>query len=106
MADIKVRIGQSDAIKVTSTGLQRGDIAFSVSGGTANVTQLDVSGASNLNNLNLTGIATFKADTFGVTGIIIDGINEQLNVGTGVTITSNSLLISGPATFDSLLVTS
>ena len=105
MADIKVRIGQSDAIKVTSTGLQRGDIAFSVSGGTANVTQLDVSGASNLNNLNLTGIATFKADTFGVTGIIIDGINEQLNVGTGVTITSNSLLISGPATFDSLLVT-
>ena len=44
MPDIKVRIGQSDAIKVTSTGLQRSDIAFSVSGGTANVTQLDVSG--------------------------------------------------------------
>ena len=104
MADIKVRIGQSDAIKVTSTGLQRGDIAFSVSGGTANVTQLDVSGQSNLNNLNLTGIATFKPDTFGATGIIIDGTNNQLNVGTGVTITSNSLLINGPVNFDSLLV--
>ena len=105
MADIKVRIGQSDAIKVTSTGLQRGDIAFSVSGGTANVTQLDVSGGSNLNNLSLTGIATFKPDTFGATGIIIDGTNNQLNVGTGVTITSNSLLVDGLATFDSLIVT-
>ena len=104
MADIKVRIGQSDAIKVTSTGLQRGDIAFSVSGGTANVTQLDVSGQSNLNNLNLTGIATFKPDTFGATGIIIDGTNNQLNVGTGVTITSNSILLGGLATFDSLIV--
>ena len=105
MADIKVRIGQSDAIKVTSTGLQRGDIAFSVSGGTANVTQLDVSGQSNLNNLNLTGIATFKPDVFGATGIIIDGTNNQLNVGTGVTITSNSILLEGLATFDSLIVT-
>ena len=105
MADIKVRIGQSDAIKVTSTGLQRGDIAFSVSGGTANVTQLDVSGQSNLNNLNLTGIATFKPDIFGATGIIIDGTNNQLNVGTGVTITSNSIEIDGLATFDSLIVT-
>ena len=104
MADIKVRIGQSDAIKVTSTGLQRGDIAFSVSGGTANVTQLDVSGQSNLNNLNLTGIATFRPDVFGATGIIIDGTNEQLKIGTGVTITSNSLLIGGPVSFDSLFV--
>ena len=105
MADIKVRIGQSDAIKVTSTGLQRGDIAFSVSGGTANVTKLDVSGQSNLNNLNLTGIATFKPDIFGATGIIIDGSNEKIEVGTGVTITSNSILLDGLATFDSLIVT-
>ena len=105
MADIKVRIGQSDAIKVTSTGLQRGDIAFSVSGGTANVTQLDVSGQSNLNNLNLTGIATFKPDTFGATGIIVDGINEKIEVGTGLTITSNSLIINGSVNFETLNVT-
>mgnify|MGYP003111318895 FL=1 len=104
MADIKVRIGQSDAIKVTSTGLQRGDIAFSVSGGTANVTQLDVSGQSNLNNLNLTGIATFKPDTFGATGIIVDGINEKIEVGTGLTITSNSLAINGSVNFETLNV--
>jgi hypothetical protein len=104
MADIKVRIGQSDAIKVTSTGLQRGDIAFSVSGGTANVTQLDVSGQSNLNNLNLTGIATFKPNTFGATGIIVDGINEKIEVGTGLTLTSNSLVIDGSVNFETLNV--
>tara|TARA_S200002703_G_scaffold145129_1_gene139297 strand:- start:2958 stop:3821 length:864 start_codon:yes stop_codon:yes gene_type:complete len=104
MANVNTRIGQSDAIKVIATGLKRGDIAFTVNGGTANVTQLDVSGQSNLNNLNLTGIATFKPDTFGVTGIIVDGINEQLKIGTGVTITSNSLLIGGPVSFDSLIV--
>ena len=104
MADIKVRIGQSDAIKVTSTGLQRGDIAFSVSGGTANVTKLDVSGQSNLNNLNLTGIATFKPNTFGATGIIVDGINEKIEVGTGLTLTSNSLVIDGSVNFETLNV--
>ncbi len=104
MADIKVRIGQSDAIKVTSTGLQRGDIAFSVSGGTANVTKLDVSGQSNLNNLNLTGIATFKPDTFGAAGIIVDGISEKIEVGTGLTITSNSLIINGSVNFETLNV--
>lgn len=102
---IKVRIGQSDAIKITSTGLQRSDTAFNVDGGIANVTQLDVSGQSNLSGLNVTGIATFRPDIFGATGIIIDGTNNQLNIGTGVIITSNSIEIDGLATFDSLIVT-
>ena len=98
MADIKVRVGQSNAIKVTSTGLQRGDIAFSVNGGTANVTQLDVSGQSNLDTLNATGIATFKSDTIpGVSGIIIDGTTDQLRIGSGVSITSNSIFVDGTA---------
>lgn len=105
MADIKVRVGQTNAVKVTSTGLQRGDIAFSVSGGTASVTQLDVSGQSNLDTLNATGIATFKSDTIpGVSGIIIDGTNDQLNVGSGVSITSNSLVVNGAVNFNSSLV--
>jgi len=104
MPDIKVRVGQSDAIKVTSTGLQRSDIAFSVSGGTANVTELDVSGQSNLNSLNVTGITTFKSDTLGVTGIIIDGLNETLKVGTGISFTSNSIEVDGSANFKSLIV--
>lgn len=104
MPDIKVRIGQSDAIKVTSTGLQRSDIAFSVSGGTANVTQLDVSGQSNLDSLNATGIATFKSGALGISGIIIDGTNDQLNVGSGVSITSNSVKIDGLTNSGSLIV--
>ena len=98
MADIKVRVGQSNAIKVTSTGLQRGDIAFSVNGGTANVTQLDVSGQSNLDTFNATGIATFKSNTTpGVSGIIIDGTTDQLRIGSGVSITSNSIEVVGTA---------
>ena len=105
MPDIKVRVGQSDAIKVTSTGLQRSDIAFSVNGGTANVTQLDVSNQSNLNTLNATGIATFKSQTVpGISGIIIDGTTDQLTVGSGVSITSNSLTVAGSANFNSSIV--
>ena len=104
MADIKVRVGQSDAVKVTSTGLRRSDIAFSVDGGTANVTELNVSGISSLNNLNLSGIATFKPNTFGISGIIINGINETIEVGTGITLTSNSIEVDGSADFESLIV--
>ena len=105
MPDIKVRVGQSDAVKVTSTGLQRSDTAFNVDGGTANVTQLDVSSQSNLNTLNATGIATFKSDTTpGISGIIIDGTNDQLNVGSGVSITSNSIKIDGSTDSGSLIV--
>ena len=105
MPDIRVRVGQSDAIKVTSTGLQRSDIAFSVIGGVADVTQLNVSGISSLNNLNLSGVATFRPDIFGFHGIIIDGSNEIIEVGTGVTITSNSIEIDGLGDFDNLTVT-
>lgn len=104
MADIKVRVGQSDAVKVTSTGLRRSDIAFSVEGGTASVSQLNVSGISSLNNLNLSGIATFKPNTFGISGIIINGINETIEVGTGITLTSNSIEVDGSADFESLIV--
>jgi len=104
MPDIKVRVGQTNAIKVTSTGLQRSDIAFSVIGGVADVTQLNVSGISSLNNLNLSGIATFKPDVLGASGIVIDGINETIEIGTGITFTANSIEIDGSADFESLIV--
>jgi len=94
MPDIKVRIGQSDAVKVISTGLKRGDTAISVNGGTANVTQLDVSGQSNLNTLNVTGIATFKSTAAGSAEIIIDSSNKSLTIGTGVTITDSNIFVS------------
>ena len=107
MADIKVRVGQSEAIKVISTGAQTqtGNVAFSVNGGTANVSQIDVSGVSNLNNLNLTGIATFKPDIIGSGGIIIDAISETLKIGASSSITSSSITIDGLANFNALQIT-
>ena len=102
---LKVRVGQTDGIKITSTGLQRSDTAINLSGGgVADVTQLDVSGQSNLNNLYVTGISTFKSNNFGAVGIFIDTINDQLNVGLGVTIAPHCLSVDGQGIFNSLLV--
>ena len=99
MADIKVRVGQTDAIKVLSS-VDRSTSAVSVSGGTANVTQLTVSGSSSINTLNATGIATFNPNTTpDITGIIIDGENEQLKVGIGVTITDGNIFAKDLADF-------
>jgi len=97
--DIKVRVGQSDAVKIISTGLKRGDTAISVNGGTANVTQLDVSGQSNLNTLNVTGITTFNSTDAGSAEIIIDSSNKSLTIGTGVTITDSNISVSDLASF-------
>ena len=114
MAGIKVRVGQADAIKVLSSA-DRSSSAFSVSGGTASVTELTVSGHSTLNTLNVTDLATFNSsDNPGIEGITVDGFNEKIKVGVGVTITNGnifarflanfgSLNISGDSTFNGLV---
>ena len=114
MADIKVRVGQADAIRVLSSA-ERSSSAFSVNGGTANVTALTVSGHSKLNTLNVTDLATFNSsDNPGIEGITVDGFNEKIKVGIGVTITNGnifaqflanfgSLNISGDSTFNGLV---
>ena len=114
MAGIKVRVGQADAIKVLSSA-DRSSSAFSVSGGTASVTELTVSGHSTLNTLNVKGLAEFKSsDTPDIEGIIVDGFNEKIKVGLGVTITSGNIFardladfrlleISGNSTFNGLV---
>ena len=92
MADIKVRVGQADAIRVLSSA-ERSSSAFSVNGGTANVTALTVSGHSKLNTLNVTDLATFNSsDNPGIEGITVDGFNEKIKVGVGVTITNGNIL--------------
>lgn len=58
MADIKVRIGQENAIKVISS-ISGSSNATNVVGGIASVSQLTVSGLSSLNQLTVSGIATF-----------------------------------------------
>jgi len=114
MADIKVRVGQADAIRVLSSA-ERSSSAFSVNGGTANVTALTVSGHSKLNTLNVTDLATFNSsDNPSIEGITVDGFNEKIKVGIGVTITNGnifaqflanfgSLNISGDSTFNGLV---
>jgi hypothetical protein len=90
MADIKVRVGQQNAVKIISSvsGSAGGSAVVSqnVIGGIASVTSLQVSGvstfvglstfqgdayfrnvyvqSSSITNLNLTGIATFSGDLY------------------------------------------
>jgi hypothetical protein len=61
MSDIKIRVGQSNAIKVISSlsGSSGQKTVENVIGGIASVTQLNVSGIS-----TFVGIATFKSDVF------------------------------------------
>jgi len=73
MPDIKVRVGQQNAVKVVSSisGSTSSFIAKNVIGGIASVTQLHVSGIS-----TFVGISTFKSDVY------IDGdlyIADDLN---------------------------
>ena len=104
MADIKVRVGQTDAIKIVAS-TDRSNQAFSVSGGTASVTQLDVVGQSNLENLNVTGIATFNPGVSpDIDGIIVDGANEKIKIGIGVTITNGTIFAKDLASFRLLSV--
>lgn len=64
MSDIKVRVGQQNAIKVISSISKEGFVenavtAINVVGGIASVTQLNVSGIS-----TFVGVATFKNDVY------------------------------------------
>jgi hypothetical protein len=68
MADIKVRVGQQNSIKVVSafsggaSFAENSNNSVNVIGGIASVTQLNVSGITTLNQLNVLGITTFLGD--------------------------------------------
>ena len=79
--------------------------------GISTFAEIDVNGHTELDNLRVSGVSTlgvtsvttFTAQSFNVTGsatfgtgtITLDGNNNILNVGTGVTITSDNIDISG-----------
>ena len=99
---IKVRVGQSDAVKILASA-GGGSISAvnskNVIGGIASVTSLDVSGIStlsslNLEELNVTGLSTFSS--------LVD-INSGLDVIGGATL--NSLNVSGLSTFTGITTT-
>ena len=102
MADIRVRVGQQNTVKVVSSisGAAGGNAvtATNVIGGIASVTSLNVSGLS-----TFVGIATFKSDVY------IDGdlyVQDDLRFDeftarnaniTGIT-TTNNLVVTGFST--------
>ena len=67
---LKVRVGQSDAIKILSTAPIGTNVVKSVSGGTADVTALNVTGISTVSTLNITGDANVIGT---LTAGLIDG---------------------------------
>ena len=89
MADIKVRVGQQNTVKVLASaygGSLTAETARNVVGGIASVTQLSVSGVSTLtgpvglgSDLNIAGISTFSGD-------ITLATNKRLYVGTANTV--------------------
>tara|TARA_B100000427_G_scaffold135110_1_gene112348 strand:- start:4028 stop:4459 length:432 start_codon:yes stop_codon:yes gene_type:complete len=130
MANIKVRIGQSDAIKVLATSNSTTGIAqtsvnsTNVIGGIASVTSLDVSGSSTLDgNLNvggnvigdsatnISGINSVTATSFygsasGLTGITADTIGTLVNLNvSGISTLGNLKISSGIITATSGVVT-
>ena len=101
---IKVRVGQSDAVKILASaggGSISAVTSKNVIGGIASVTSLDVSGIStlsgglDLSNFVVSGISTF-------TGLV--DANGGLDVIGGATL--NSLNVSGLSTFTGITTTS
>jgi hypothetical protein len=96
MSDIKVRVGQQNAIKVLSS--LSGGAAFSensgtsvnVIGGIASVTQLNVSG---ITTLGITSTTNLTSQQLNVSGISTLGVTSTTNL------TSQQLNVSGISTF-------
>ena len=147
MANIKVRVGQSNGVKViaaASGGSVSAETAINVVSGIASVSQLSVGEVAGMTGVStffgvanfqkglvvnagvstFTGLTTTFGDlfvggnlnvagvgTFGVGTLTLDGDNDIINVGTGVTIGSAegiftpSLSISGILTAASLNIT-
>lgn len=92
MADIRVRVGQENAVKViasvSGSSGGRAVISDSVIGGIASVTQLNVSGIS-----TFVGIATFLNDTYINTNLYF---REYSEYGVAYAGNSGQLLFTGP----------
>lgn len=110
MSDIKVRVGQQNAVKVIASisGSAGGQsvTAKNVIGGIASVTSLDVSGIS-----TFVGVATFKnnvyidGDLFISDDLVFDEFTARNANITGIT-TTNNLRVTGISTFVGLVTAS
>lgn len=71
MADIKVRVGQQNAVKVIASNAGPSNVintSFNVIGGIASVTSLNVTGIS-----TVVGISTFQNNVF-IDGALVAGL--------------------------------
>ena len=110
---LKVRVGQTDAIKILTSNAGKTTAAQETSknvvGGIADVTQLNVSGVSTLSGitsvteLNVSGVSTFAGTITGTatTALSLSGI-PNINVGA---INASSLNISGLTTLTGIVTT-
>tara|TARA_B100000575_G_C23121034_1_gene648745 strand:+ start:128 stop:865 length:738 start_codon:yes stop_codon:yes gene_type:complete len=97
---IKVRVGQSDAIKILASaggGSLSAVNAKNVIGGIASVTELDVSGISTLGNVDA-GIITATSFVGPLTGDVVGNLD-------GGAINADSLKIAGLSTFTGIVTT-
>lgn len=99
MADIKVRVGQQNAIKVVSSisGAAGGAaiVAINVIGGIASVTNLSVSGVS-----TFSGLSTFR-NTVYTTDLYSNRLFYPNSIGNGVAyFTQSGILTSTTSPFD------
>jgi len=96
MADINVRVGQSEAIKVLSTGGGASlTVPKNVIGGIADITALNVSGLS-----TFIGVSTFHDQIYSqksFSGLSFEGISGITTVGSlsGITTTPGDLYVGG-----------
>ena len=104
MANIKVRVGQSNAVKViaaASGGSINAETAVNVVGGIASVSQLSVGELD-----TMTGVSTF----FGVSefqkGLTVAGVSTFTGISTSTsTIFGNQLNIAGVSSFTGIVTT-
>ena len=109
---IKVRVGQSDAIKILASaggGSINAQTARNVIGGIASVTQLNVSGISTLGNVDA-GIITATSFVGPLTGDVTGtadlalGLSGTPNINVGA-VNAGSIRISGLSTFVGVVTT-
>lgn len=98
MADIKVRVGQQNSIKVLSSvsgaAGGRAVVADNVIGGIASVTSLSVSGLSTFNDY-----ALFRSSILVQGDLAIDGSFSPTNFNISGILSTNNLRVSGVSTF-------
>jgi len=109
MADIKVRVGQTDAIKVLATSVSGGISTTNVVTDSLVVSGITTLGITTTSSLNVSGIitaASYRGDGSFLTGVTVTGVGTLPNLNvTGISTLTNVQISSGIITAKSGIVT-